>query len=75
MVDNARLPGESALTPVYEKMLQEGISSLLMLPLFVEEDIVGSLSIASAEPHHFSEEEINLARVVSNRLSEALAQS
>jgi PAS domain S-box-containing protein len=75
VVDNARLRSEPALEPVYEKMLREGISSLLMLPLFIEEDIVGTLSVASTEPHHYSEEEINLARVVSDRLSEALAQS
>ncbi len=75
VVDNARLHYEPALEPVYEKMLREGISSLLMLPLFIEEKMVGSLSVASTEPHHFSEEEINLARVVSDRLSEALAQS
>lgn len=75
VVDNARLPGEPDLAPVYEKILQEGISSLLMLPLFIEEEMVGSLSLASADPHHFSEEEVNLARVVSDRLSEALAQS
>jgi GAF domain-containing protein len=75
VVDNARLHSEPELGPVCEMMLMEGISSLLMLPILIEGKIVGSLSVASPEPHHFSEEEINLAWVVSDRLSEALAQA
>jgi len=75
VVDNARLHSEPELGPVCEMMLIEGISSLLMLPILIEGEIVGSLGVASPEPHHFSEEEINLAWVVSDRLSEALAQA
>ena len=75
VVDNARVPGERELVPVCKLLLEQGLSSLLMLPLITEEEVMGVISIASPEPHHFSEEEINLGRVVADHLSDALAQT
>jgi len=73
VVDNARVPGERELGPVCKTLLQQGLSSLLMLPLITADEVVGVISIASPEPHHFSEEELNLGRVVADHLSDALA--
>ena len=75
VVDNARVPGERELEPVCKLLLQQGLSSLLMLPLIAADEVRGVISIASPEPHHFSEEEIDLGRVVADHLSDALAQT
>jgi PAS domain S-box-containing protein len=56
-------------------MHQRGLTSLLMLPLLVEGEVAGSLSLDAAQLHHFSTEEINLAWSVADQAAGALARS
>ena len=75
VVDNVRVHADPALTPIYQMMLSQETASLLMLPLIIEAEVVGSLSLMARLPHHFSQEEISLAQVVANQVSDALAQT
>jgi PAS domain S-box-containing protein len=61
------------LAPVYELMRQRGIVSLLVLPLVIEGEMVGGLSLDSIEPREFSPEEVSLARSMSDQIGRALA--
>jgi PAS domain S-box-containing protein len=54
---------------------QHQISSLLIIPLLIEEEIAGSLSLETFDPHHFSPEEINLAWSVADQVAGALARA
>jgi two-component system cell cycle sensor histidine kinase/response regulator CckA len=56
-------------------MRQRGLTSLLMLPLLIEGEAAGSLSLDAVQPHHFSTEEINLAWSVADQAAGALARS
>jgi PAS domain S-box-containing protein len=60
------------LAPVYELMRQRGIVSLLVLPLVIEGEMVGGLSLDSIEPREFSPEEVSLARSMSDQVVESV---
>ncbi len=57
------------LTPVREMLRERSIASLLALPLFADEDIVGWLGLGAPEPHLFSIEDIDLAQRVAEQIS------
>lgn len=46
---------------------QEGLCSLIALPLRVKKDIIGVLNCYTAEPHSFTEEEISLCTALANQ--------
>lgn len=48
---------------------------LLLLPLLVEEEVVGGLSVHAVEPRRFTAEEVDLARRVAEQVSGALARA
>jgi two-component system cell cycle sensor histidine kinase/response regulator CckA len=74
---NAELAGEPADRPatVRSVMHQRGLTSLLMLPLLIEGEVAGTLSLDALQPHHFSTEEINLVWSVADQAAGALARS
>jgi hypothetical protein len=49
------------MTPIYELMKQRGVSSMLILPLLVNERVIGTIGVDSAAPREYSEAEIALA--------------
>ncbi|MFZ6027967.1 MAG: GAF domain-containing protein [Chloroflexota bacterium] len=49
------------MTPIYELMKQRGVASILILPLLVGNQVIGTVGIDSAEPREYSEAEIQLA--------------
>ncbi len=63
------------LEPVRDLIRQRGIVSLLILPLVVEGEVIGSLRLDAIEPRNFSAEEVGLARSVADQVSGALAQA
>lgn len=63
------------LAPIYDSVRRRGVVSLLALPLMVEGEVVGSLSLNSFRSHAFSAEELDLARRVTEQISSALARS
>ncbi len=49
--------------------------SMLVLPLIIEGEVVGGLSLSAVETHNFSTEEVNLAQNVANQVAGALTQA
>jgi len=62
------------LTLVRELLRKRGTVSLLVLPLIIEQEVVGSLNIGAAEPRSFSTEEISLAQRVTEQVAGTLAR-
>ncbi len=60
------------LAPIHHIMHQRGVSSLLILPLTIKEDVVGSLGLDAIEPRSFSIEEVNLAWSVADQVAGVL---
>ena len=73
-VDNTQ--DNPRLIPIHDDSLcwQEAISSLI-LPLVIEEEVVGSLNVEAIEPRHFSTEEVNLAWSVATEIAGALSRT
>jgi PAS domain S-box-containing protein len=55
-------------------ILQRGTISLLILPLLIRGEVVGSLALEGTEPRHFSPEEISLAWSAADQVAGALAR-
>ena len=51
---------------------QEGLCSLLSVPLTVRERIIGVFNCYTAEPHHFTQEEIGLFSTLANQTALAI---
>ncbi|NJN94423.1 MAG: PAS domain S-box protein [Anaerolineales bacterium] len=76
---NAPLPvndthGDARLGALQAKLRESGTTSLLLLPLHINGELAGSLSLESVEPRTFSTEEINLAWSVADQVAGALAR-
>jgi PAS domain S-box-containing protein len=63
------------LTSVHDLLRQRGIVSLLILPLVVRDEVIGSLNLDVAEQRHFSAEEVSLAWSVAEQVAGALAHA
>jgi GAF domain-containing protein/response regulator RpfG family c-di-GMP phosphodiesterase len=73
VIENAQTDPRQA--PIYDLMRQRGTVSLLLLPLMVDGDVVGSLGVDAIEPRAFSAEEVNLAWRVAEQVSGVLARA
>ncbi len=71
VVDDAHT--DPRLAPVRDLLQQRGIISLLILPLIIKGEVVGSLDLLTTEIRHFSTEEINLAWSVADQVAGSLA--
>ncbi len=63
------------LAPVQDLLRQRGTVSLLLLPLVIKREVVGSLSLGTTEPRHFSADEVSLAWDVADQVAGALART
>jgi PAS domain S-box-containing protein len=63
------------LAPFHSALRQRGVASLLVLPLIIRGEVVGSLALETSEPRHFSPEEISLAWSVADQVAGALAHA
>jgi PAS domain S-box-containing protein len=63
------------LAPIHHLMGERGTSSMLILPLVVEGDVVGSLGLDAVEPRQFSAEDIGLGWSVAGQVGAVLAQA
>jgi PAS domain S-box-containing protein len=63
------------LASIHELMRQLGTVSLLILPLTIKGEVVGSLGLEAAEPRHFSAEEISLAWSVAEQVAGGLTRA
>jgi GAF domain-containing protein/DNA-binding response OmpR family regulator len=72
-IDDAQ--NDQRLAPIHELMHQRGTVSLLLVPLVIRGEVVGSLGLDAIKPRHFSTEEISLAWSVADQVSGALARA
>ena len=61
--------------PIRDLLRQRDIASMLILPLVIEDEMVGSLSFGTTEPRAFSTEELDLAQSVADQVSGALTRA
>ena len=72
-VSNAQT--DPCLEPVHDLMRRRGVVSLLIVPLIINDAVVGSIGLDSLEPRHFSAQEISLAWNVANQVAGVLARA
>ncbi len=58
---------EEMLAPIHEFFRQRGTKSLLILPLITGSDLQGFLFIQTDHQHRFTNEEIELSRIIANQ--------
>jgi signal transduction histidine kinase/ActR/RegA family two-component response regulator len=64
---------DKLLEPVREFSVELGIKSLLLAPIVVRDEVIGTLGAdATTSPHQFTEREISLVEAVANQLSIAI---
>ena len=52
--------------------LKEGLTSMLVVPMIVKDKAIGIVNVYTKEPHHFTEEEINVLQMVANQAAVAV---
>jgi len=72
-VDDAQ--HDPRLAPIHDLMRRRGTVSLLLLPLIVKGEVVGSLGLDATSPRHFTPEEVSLAWNVADQVASALARA
>jgi PAS domain S-box-containing protein len=65
----------SRLAPLQDSLRQRGTASMLVLPLIIKQEVVGSLSLETTERRSFPAEEVNLAWSVADQVAGALARA
>jgi PAS domain S-box-containing protein len=73
VIENAQTDPRQA--PVHDLMCRRGTVSLLLLPLVVDGEVVGSLGVDALEPRPFSAGEVRLASRVAEQVSGVLARA
>jgi PAS domain S-box-containing protein len=73
IVDDAQ--NDPRLAPIHELARERGTASLLLLPLLVEDEVVGGLCLETIKPRHFSPEEVSLAWSVADQVAGAMARA
>jgi PAS domain S-box-containing protein len=72
-IDDAQTDSRQA--PIHDLMRRRGTVSLLLLPLIVKGEVVGSLALDAIELRPFSAEEVALAQRVAEQVSGVLARA
>jgi PAS domain S-box-containing protein len=62
------------LAPMHDTERRRGTMSLLILPLLVEGEVIGSLGLDAIEPRSFTDDEVELARRAADQVSSVLAR-
>ncbi len=68
-------PHEVPATPLLEKVIEEGISSILHVPLMIRSKAVGVLCLYTHRPYEFSEDERYFMKAVADECGLAIQQS
>ncbi len=73
VIDDAT--SDPRLSPVHDLMRRRDVASILLLPLLVEGEVVGSLGLDALEARRFTSEEVELAWRVAEQVGGALARA
>jgi len=71
----ADAPNDPRLVPIQNLIRERGAVSILLLPLIIEGQVVGSLTLEATETRLFTEEEVNLAWNATEQVAGALART
>ncbi len=71
----ADVKNDERLASVKDSLRLDDTASMLVLPLTINQEVVGLLMLGTSEPRQFSAEEINLGWSVSDQVSGALGQA
>ena len=63
------------LVSIQDMLRERGITSMVMLPLIVQDEVIGSLRLGDLKSRSFSNEEIGLAWSVADQVAGALART
>lgn len=63
------------IAPQKEILHQQKIASLVLVPLIIDDEVIGSLGLGHHEPRRFSAQEISLAWSVGDQVAGALARA
>lgn len=67
---------DPALGPGADSLKQLGVQSILILPLVLQEQVIGSIGLdAMLQPRRFTEEEMNMGRIVADQMAIAVANA
>jgi PAS domain S-box-containing protein len=69
------IQADPLLTPIHRLARQRGALSILVLPLLIDGEVAGSLTLSHTEPSTFPAEQIDLAQRVAHQVSGALARA
>jgi signal transduction histidine kinase len=73
VVEDAQI--DPRLAPTHDLMRRRETVSMLLLPLIIEDEVVGSLGLDAIEPRSFSAQEVSLAWSVADQVAGALART
>jgi PAS domain S-box-containing protein len=68
-------PNDPRLAGMRELLLQRGTASMLILPLTIDNRVMGGVQLCSVEPYRFSVQQVGLAWRVADQLSGAIARA
>lgn len=66
---------DARLAPLHKLLGRNGVTSLLLLPLRVQGQVIGNLSLEATAQRYFAPEEVNLAWSVADQVGGALAHA
>ncbi len=66
---------DSRMTPVHEVMVRRGTASLLLLPLIVHDNVIGTIGLDAIQSREFTAQEIELATSATAAVSQALTNA
>ena len=61
--------------PQFQALLKSGLHSACILPLYAQDQLIGTFGMFSEQPGYFDEERINLGREVANQVAIAISQN
>jgi PAS domain S-box-containing protein len=70
----ADAPHDPRLAQFRDLLDQRGIISILILPLIIEDEVIGSLTLEATQPRRFPVDEVSLAWRVADQVASALAR-
>jgi C4-dicarboxylate-specific signal transduction histidine kinase len=73
IIDDLRTPPQPM--PVFSSLLEQGILNLALVPLIVQDKLIGALALAATKPRACSEEHILAARDLADYLAVAIRQA
>jgi diguanylate cyclase (GGDEF)-like protein len=61
--------------PAYYRSLPDKVSSMLCIPMYAKEDVLGFLTLSSNKKHYFSNEDLSIADAYASQVAVALQNS